>query len=87
MYSLLRYGSQYINNLGESQLYNKGRCTNDVCSGRGGQPISDNRKGGCVDLVLTRGSKIPKVICERHQSKIYFKEQTPKYVLVQAVAF
>ena len=34
-----------------------GRCTNDVCSGRGGggQPISDQRKGGCVNLVLTRG--------------------------------
>ena len=43
----------------------KGRCTNDVCRERGGGgcPISDQRKGGCVDLVLTRGgrgSKIPK---------------------------
>ena len=29
--------------------------------GEGGWPDSDQKKGGCVDLVLTRGSKIPKV--------------------------
>ena len=44
----------------------KGRCTNDVCTEGegGGQPNSDKRKGGCVNLVLTRGgrgSKIPKI--------------------------
>ena len=46
----------------------KGRCTNDVCTEGegGGQPNSDKRKGGCVNLVgggvnlvLTRGG-IPK---------------------------
>ena len=37
------------------KLYYKGRCTNDIFSGGGGQPISDQRKGGCVDLALTRG--------------------------------
>ena len=35
----------------------KGACTNDVCSeGEGGGWLnSDQREGGCVDLVLTRG--------------------------------
>ena len=35
------------------------RCTNDVCTeGEGGdQPNSDKRKGGCVNLVLTRGGR------------------------------
>ena len=44
--------------------YDKGPFTNDVRreGEGGGKPISDDRKGGCVDLVLTkggRGSKIP----------------------------
>ena len=42
-----------------------GPFTNDVSreGEGGGLPISDERKGGCVDLVLTRGrgSKIPKI--------------------------
>ena len=44
----------------------RGRCPNDVSTEGegGGQPNSDKRKGGCVNLVLTRGgrgSKIPKI--------------------------
>ena len=37
----------------------KGPFTNDVSrEGEGGGcPISDERKGGCVDLVLTRGGR------------------------------
>ena len=37
----------------------KGPFTNDVRreGEGGGWPISDDRKGGCVDLVLTRGQK------------------------------
>ena len=32
----------------------RGACTYDVCEGEGGGgPISDQRNGGCVDLVLT----------------------------------
>ena len=47
-------------------FYRKGPFTNDVSreGEGGGWPISDERKGGCVDLVLTRGgrgSKIPKI--------------------------
>ena len=42
-----------------------GPFTNDVSrEGEGeGWPISDKRKGGCVDLVLTRGEgvQIPKI--------------------------
>ena len=43
-----------------------GPFTNDVSreGEGGGSPISNERKGGCVDLVLTRGregSKIPKI--------------------------
>ena len=35
----------------------QGACTYDFCTeGEGGGcPISDQRKGGCVDLVLTKG--------------------------------
>ena len=51
----------------------KGPFTNDVSreGEGGGLLISDERKGGCVDLVLTRGEGVqnPKnladVICER----------------------
>ena len=44
----------------------KGPFTNDVSreGEGGGWPISDERRRGCVDLVLTRGgrgSKIPKI--------------------------
>ena len=40
----------------------KGPFTNDVSreGEGGGWPISDERKGGCVDLVLTRGGGGPK---------------------------
>ena len=40
----------------------KGPYINDVRrEGEGeGQPISDKRKGGCVNLVLTRGGRGPK---------------------------
>ena len=53
---------------------NKGPFTNDVSreGEGGGWPISDERKGGCVDLVLTRGREgvqnpenLADVICER----------------------
>ena len=52
----------------------KGPFTNDVSreGEGGGWPISDERKGGCVDLVLTRGREgvqnpknLAYVICER----------------------
>ena len=50
----------------------KGPFTNDVSreGEGGGWPISDERKGGCVDLVLTRGGvknpeNLADVICER----------------------
>ena len=41
------------------ELHN-GRCTFDVCMVEGGWPKSDQRKGGCEDLVV-RGSKIPRI--------------------------
>ena len=42
---------------GSSSRGGLGACTYDVCpeGEGGGGPISDQRKGGCVDLVLTRG--------------------------------
>ena len=59
-------------------MYVKGACTYDVCSkGEGGGWLnSDQRKGGCVDLVLTRGREgvknpenLTDVICEWPLSK------------------
>jgi len=56
-----------------------GPFTNDVSreGEGGGWPISDERKGGCVDLVLTRGREgvqnpqnLADVICERPLSFI-----------------
>ena len=48
-----------INDCGESLL--KGPFTNDVSSfGEGGRPNSDQRKGGCINLVLTREGGIKK---------------------------
>ena len=61
-------------------IYNKGPFTNDVRreGEGGGWPISDQRKGGCVDLVLTRGREgvqnpdnLADVICERPLNKHY----------------
>ena len=51
---------------GSSSRGGLGACTYDVCpEGEGGGWLnSDQRRGGCVDLVLTRGgrgSKIPKI--------------------------
>ena len=45
-----------------SVIFTKGPFTNDVSRERegGGWLISDERKGGCVDLVLTRGRGGPK---------------------------
>ena len=40
-----------------------GACTYDVCTeGEGSWPISDQMKGGCVDVILKRGrgTKIPR---------------------------
>ena len=60
----------------------KGPFTNDVSreGEGGGWPISDERKGGCVDLVLTRGREgvqnpenLADVICERPQSQVHSK--------------
>ena len=48
----------------------KRRCTNDVCTEGEGQPKSDQRLPGCVNLVLTRGEGVQNpenladVICE-----------------------
>ena len=45
-------------------LDGKGRCTYDVCTERGGEgdwPKYDQRKEGCVDLVLTRGGRGSKI--------------------------
>ena len=41
----------------------EGPFTNNVSRGGRGYQISDQKKGGCVDLVLTRGRgvKIPKM--------------------------
>ena len=56
----------------------KGPFTNDVSKEGegGGWPISDERRGGCVDLVLTRGREgvknpenLADVICERPPSQ------------------
>ena len=58
-----------------------GPFTNDVSreGEGGGWPISDERKGGCVDLVLTRGREgvqnpenLADVICERPLSIMSF---------------
>ena len=55
-------------------MSDRGPFTNDVSreGEGGGWPISDERKGGCVDLVLTRGREgvqnpenLADVICER----------------------
>ena len=40
----------------------KGVCTNDVCSEEEGWLNSDQRKGSCVDLVLTRGREGSKIL-------------------------
>ena len=58
--------------LGKSESAS-GTCTNDVNreGEGGGWPISDNRRGGCMDWVLTGGEGVQNpenladVICER----------------------
>ena len=44
-----------------TRTHAQGVCTYDVCS-EGGEPLSDQRKGGSVDLVLTRGGRGSKIL-------------------------
>ena len=54
---LLRLAHHHLKHQREREIWGYVQMTSVL---KGGQPISDERKGGCVDLVLTggRGSKI-----------------------------